>query len=278
MRVEFHAFTFEDRCDFAYTQALQKMATALEDNHDLWWHDSRRLEIWGPQQSEELANGQFQVVQARRKVSLHFVYDSCHGGSVEANRALAREHVGRVLVTLKSEGLIAEIPTLDEIVGARRKDTEEESESEIDQIMGLPHPLFRANFHDPMYSEVESDFGPFGTDEAAMMLEEWVELIRTSPDSITVRNLVAPLMEDSDQLGHLTAVDSATLADEPGAIDLCSFVVAAAFTILRVTGQCDREGVHLLEAALRVQRLYYGHIPALETMLRDVQHFLGRLE
>lgn len=97
------------------------------------------------------------------------------------------------------------------------------------------HPRFAAHFTDPMYNDPADDWAPFGSDEAADILAEWEERRDELTSSTRLRD-----MYDSEEEWRESVNDIGTSPLDTD--DEATWVVARAFTLLRLTGQIDDEG------------------------------------
>ena len=111
--------------------------------------------------------------------------------------------------------------------------------------MALPeaHPAFRAHFTDPLYDDPGADLGPFGNDEGWELVMSWGDRRdELGPDS----GLRTVLETDDVQnaAGPMEGVDG---------IETAIFLVGAAFTLLRLTGQLPEADRTLALAALELR-------------------------
>ena len=110
-----------------------------------------------------------------------------------------------------------------------------------------PHPAFEAHFADPLYRDEANPLAPFGSDEGFDTLYGWVERSEEVGRCTTVRWLVAA-------------------GDAPDALDLPetngpevdSYLIAAGFTLLYLTGRIDSEGKQIVLDALHRTYAYYA--------------------
>lgn len=117
------------------------------------------------------------------------------------------------------------------------------------------HPEFRRRFPDPLYRG-DNEFGPFNTDEGSDMVAEWSK----RRDELTSISSIAQLLEDGS-----SAADGQM---EPNPDEL---VIAAGFTLLRLTGHINDDDRRTLVRALKRQRVVSpAGQPAFDTMLRDL--------
>ncbi|MGW5237602.1 hypothetical protein ACWEOW_01575 [Monashia sp. NPDC004114] len=164
----------------------------------------------------------------------------------------------------------------------------------MDQLEGTgapAHEAFVAHFTDPIYDDPAEEFAPFGSDEGADILSEWVERADDLDDRSTVRFVLQDWFEDSEDLQAFlhdlelaaegTSGSSAEGAQTPGPripepggdVDGATIVLGAGFTLLRLTGHIDSEGRRLVLAALRVLESFYGPQREFDVMRRDVEAF-----
>ena len=97
------------------------------------------------------------------------------------------------------------------------------------------HPSFAAHFTDPMYNDPADEWAPFGSDEAADVLAGWEERRDALTSSTRLRD-----MYDSEKDWHELVSEIGTSPLDTD--DEATWVVARAFTLLRLTGQIDDEG------------------------------------
>lgn len=97
------------------------------------------------------------------------------------------------------------------------------------------HPRFAAHFTHPMYNDPANDWAPFGSDEAADVLAEWEE----RRDELTSSTRLRDMYDSEEEWREAVAAIGTSPLDED---DEATWVVAQAFTLLRLTGQIDDEG------------------------------------
>jgi hypothetical protein len=124
------------------------------------------------------------------------------------------------------------------------------------------HPSFAAHFTDPVYSDVVGEFAPFGTDEGFELLQSWADRREDLSPTATLAWLLAESGLD-DLLGQLDADEPGMIPEPGGQIDAATFVVAAGFTLLRLTGRIDEDGKSLTLRALDVLITRYDAPPEL---------------
>lgn len=138
---------------------------------------------------------------------------------------------------------------------------------------GLPaaHPDFAAHFTDPLYEDPADDLAPFGSDEGWDLLSEWSER-REDLEHLTLEEVLEESGIDSlaglraeldlDQMGE----DERNQAQWEAALT----TVSAAFTILRLTGSLDPEGVSAAVEALDLLITVEGDEPGLVREREDL--------
>ncbi|QGN58737.1 RHS repeat-associated core domain-containing protein [Nostocoides sp. HKS02] len=124
------------------------------------------------------------------------------------------------------------------------------------------HPAFAAHFTDPVYSDVAGEFAPFGTDEGFELLQVWADRREHLSSTTTLAWLLTESGLD-DLLGQLDADEPGMIPEPGGQIDAATFVVAAGFTLLRLTGRIDDPGTTLTLRALDVLITRYHAPPEL---------------
>ncbi|SDD91111.1 hypothetical protein [Auraticoccus monumenti] len=121
---------------------------------------------------------------------------------------------------------------------------------------------FTGHFTHPLYTDEAAELGPFGNDTGADFFSEWEERGYALRSSTTVRYLLAKTV-DGD-------VDAFLAEGEQGDIEeLDEVLIAAGFTLLRLTRQIDSEGLSWTRAALSRARERYGSVEA-DIMLSDL--------
>jgi uncharacterized protein YfeS len=108
--------------------------------------------------------------------------------------------------------------------------------------MALPdaHPAFRAHFTDPVYDDAGADSGPFGNDEGWDLVMEWGD----RRDELGPDSTLATVLETDDVrevAGPMEGIDG---------LETAQFIVGAAFTLLRLTGQLREDDRALALEAL----------------------------
>ena len=99
--------------------------------------------------------------------------------------------------------------------------------------MPLPdaHPAFEAHFTDPVYDDPGADLGPFGNDAGSDLLADWGDRC----DELGPESTLATVLKTEDVLNVVGPMEGAD------GIETAQFVVAAAFTLLRLTGRISEE-------------------------------------
>lgn len=98
------------------------------------------------------------------------------------------------------------------------------------------HPTFRRFFTHELYDDASNEFAPFGNDEGADILAEW--LVRRH--ELSSRSTVRQLLDDVTH-GGASEFAQAALAGLDDDVDFA--IIAIAFALLRLTGQIDAEGL-----------------------------------
>jgi hypothetical protein len=124
--------------------------------------------------------------------------------------------------------------------------------------MAKAHPAFAAHFTDPIYEDVSDDTTPFGSDEGADTLATWDE----RRDELGPESTVADVLEDDPQ-EYLSSNE----------FDDAVAVLAAGFTLLRLTGHIDEEGKQATLAALDqlLSPDWYGENPSMLRQRDDLR-------
>jgi uncharacterized protein YfeS len=128
------------------------------------------------------------------------------------------------------------------------------------------HENFTRHFLAPIYEDQDGEFAPFGSDEGWDILH----LAAKNRNELTSGVTVADLLEFVD------AAESGGWGESPTAEEWyedATFVAAAAFTLLRLTGQIDETGrVRALEA-LDILIDFFGDQPELEQQKKDLERW-----
>lgn len=118
------------------------------------------------------------------------------------------------------------------------------------------HPNFRKRFTADAYRDLTSEFGIFGSDEAADLLSEWTDRRDELNSNSTLRQLL--LGDDHATLPH-------------NGDDFDDFVIGAGFTLLWLTGNIDQEGRELMLTALtRKCSKFPAGAPKFNQMISDL--------
>ena len=131
-----------------------------------------------------------------------------------------------------------------------------------------PHPAFRALFTDPLYDDEGEELAPFGSDEGWDLVREWGE----RRDELSADATVQEVLDESafpEAVTHLGDPDE-RVPGPFGGVDAATFVVAAGFTLLRLTGRIDHEGHAVTVRALAVLAQHVGPRPEIDLMRRDL--------
>ncbi|MFJ4224256.1 hypothetical protein [Microbacterium sp. NPDC089695] len=131
-------------------------------------------------------------------------------------------------------------------------------------------PTFAAHFTDPIYDDPADEFAPFGTDEGWEILHEWAERRGELHPKTTLEDLIV-----ESGFGDIVAeidTDAGPGIPEPGGqIDAATIVVGTGFTILRLTGRIDKEGLEQTLKALDILIDHYGPSEALVRQRADLE-------
>jgi uncharacterized protein YfeS len=128
------------------------------------------------------------------------------------------------------------------------------------------HPVFAQHFTDPIYDDPANEFAPFGNDEGADTLADWTARV----DELGAGSTVRMLLED---WGAADLDAAALIAD--GDVDSAMFAVGAAFTLLRLAGRIDPEGVRFALRGMEVVEDRYEPVPEVQKMRSDLIAFTG---
>ncbi|MGN6301947.1 MAG: hypothetical protein ACTHN8_12765 [Angustibacter sp.] len=135
-------------------------------------------------------------------------------------------------------------------------------------------PAFTAHFSDPLYDDPAGEFAPFGTDEGSDLLYEWDE----RRDELGPDTTVADLIEGAgmaDVVGGMDTREESPVPRAGGPVDAAVTVVAAGFTLLRLSGRIDDAGKRLTLQALDVLIRYYDSPPELVRQRADLESWTG---
>lgn len=133
-----------------------------------------------------------------------------------------------------------------------------------DSYLPDPHPSFADHFTDPIYDDLSDSMAPFGSDEAADEVAEWLE--RGIGRSATLSELLAVSFD----------ADAGTVLEEwDGEDDAADAVlIGLGFLLLRVNGHLEAEGRVAVDAALERQQDRYGiDVPQLVRAREDLASF-----
>ncbi|WP_157371549.1 hypothetical protein [Angustibacter sp. Root456] len=135
-------------------------------------------------------------------------------------------------------------------------------------------PAFTAHFSDPVYEDPAGEFAPFGTDEGSDMLYEWDERRGELGPDTTVADLIegAGMSEVAAGLG---TPEESPVPRAGGPVDAAVTIVAAAFTLLRLSGHIDDAGKRLTLEALDALIGYYDSPPELVRQRADLESWQG---
>lgn len=126
------------------------------------------------------------------------------------------------------------------------------------------HENFARHFTAPIYEDQAEEFAPFGSDEGW----DTLNIAAEKRTELTKSTTVADVLEITD------APATGGWGESPTAEEWyedATFVAAAAFTLLRLTGQIDESGrVRALEA-LDILIDYFGDEPELEQQKKDLK-------
>lgn len=123
------------------------------------------------------------------------------------------------------------------VFGFGKRDSDSDDAQGEGEAWGMApaHPRFAAHFTHPMYNDPADDWAPFGSDEAADTLAEWEE----RRDELTPTSRPRDMYDSEEEWQESVAEIGTSPLD---ADDEATWVVARAFTLLRLTGQIDDEG------------------------------------
>lgn len=138
--------------------------------------------------------------------------------------------------------------------------------TEPDGSLPEPHPAFTARFTADFYLEQGDEFAPFGSDEAADVVAELLQLRRRIVPTTALRPLVAVALEEEPA----TVFESMDIDEE----HVNSIVIGVGFLLILLTGRIDDEGRRQVIAALERQDQVYGEdTDTFRTMLADLRAF-----
>ena len=124
--------------------------------------------------------------------------------------------------------------------------------------LATPDPAFARHFTDPLYDEPGDEFAPFGSDEGADLLSDWVKRRGDLDATSTLATVLRCRPEEvAAYAGPMDGVDG---------LETAMYVTSAAFILLRLTG-------HLAEAdqqqALAALDFQIRILPLINTALAD---------
>ena len=132
------------------------------------------------------------------------------------------------------------------------------------EYLPAPHPDFAAHFSDPIYEDVSDDSTPFGSDEAADEVYDWMD--RGVGPHLTLRDMLA------ESFGEDMDIDNLDFDDEP----LAPVTIALGFLLLRVNGRLEPEGRAAVLKALDWYKGYLGPAAVnLDKAKADLQSYPG---
>lgn len=135
--------------------------------------------------------------------------------------------------------------------------------------LGFEHPRFAAHFTHPLYNDPGEDFAPFGSDEGSDVLHRWTG----RRAELTAASRVRDLYESSDEWDRaVLSIESSSLDD---AVEDAIFVVAHAFTLLRLTGHIDPEGRRAALRSIDHMLLDTDNAPEYLQQKRDLESWRG---
>ena len=117
------------------------------------------------------------------------------------------------------------------------------------------NPEYAAHFTHPLYSAVSGEWAPFGSDEGSDLLWSWEQRVGELSDRSTVADLLPGA--EPHQWESVTDVEWAVE------------VLAAGFTLLRLTGQIDPDGRRLVMEALDYLEANFGDEEATIPQMRQ---------
>jgi uncharacterized protein YfeS len=133
-----------------------------------------------------------------------------------------------------------------------------------DTDLGPKHPSFAAHFQDPIYDDPADELAPFGSDEGADLLEEWVDRAEELDSGSTWTQIAREWFEDAPLL-------PADLNEDD--VDLNDIVIGAGFTLLRLSGRISEADRALMLRALDMRERTYGQQPQTQQMRTDLLAF-----
>ena len=128
-----------------------------------------------------------------------------------------------------------------------------------------PAPAFTQHFTDPVYDDHADDLAPFGSDEGWELLMDWSDRraeLEASPTLATV--LGCEPAQVAEVAGPMTGVDG---------IETATFVVSAAFVVLRLAGRLEEDDRLL---ALEALDFLIGMLPEVNPAITETPAALLR--
>ena len=135
------------------------------------------------------------------------------------------------------------------------------------------HPDFTAHFTDPLYEDEGEEPAPFGSDEGWDLVREWGE----RRDELSPDATVQEVLDESpfpEAVAHLGDPDD-RVPGPLGGVDAATYVIAAGFTLLRLTGRIDHEGRAAVLRALDALAEHLGPRPEIDLMRADLLRLVG---
>lgn len=126
----------------------------------------------------------------------------------------------------------------------------------MSDLPGLPEPApaFARHFTDPIYDDVADDLAPFGSDEGSDLLATWGHRRQElDPSSTLATVLECDPSEVTRYTGPMSGVDG---------LETASFVVSAAFVLLRLVGHLSDDDRQVALQALDFQVRVLGEVDA----------------
>jgi hypothetical protein len=143
-------------------------------------------------------------------------------------------------------------------------------EDDDEDLLPPAHPAFTAHFTDDIYEQADHEFAPHGTDQGYDLVWHWAAHRHELDQDATLLELLQK--SDLDDLpSQLDRPEPGPVPAPGGQIDAATFIVAAAFTLLRLTGQLDEGGKQLSMRALEILIRRYGPMPDLLRQQDDLR-------
>ncbi len=131
------------------------------------------------------------------------------------------------------------------------------------EVTVVAETILPGQFTDPIYNDPTAEYGPFGSDLAADVFLSWEESSEALGADSTVRDVLARTEEDVEGLFQEV---------ERMAPELDAVIVGGAFTLLRLTGHIDAEGLILVRRVLTRWRDVLKR-PEATVMLNDLERW-----